>query len=61
MAKEHVEKVGVMIRLNVEAHIALKVIAAKERRTLSSITAEALNDFLEKRGEKTRVIDFSKS
>jgi predicted transcriptional regulator len=61
MAKKPVDKVGVVIRLNVDAHIALKVIAAKERRTLSSIAAEALNDFLKKKGESALVIDFSKS
>ena len=56
-APDDEEKVGLLLRLNVEGHTALKVMAAKERRTLSSLAVEALNDLLKKRGEKARIVD----
>jgi len=59
-APDDEEKVGLLLRLNVEGHTALKVMAAKERRTLSSLAVEALNDLLKKRGEKARIVDWTK-
>ena len=55
-----VRKKGMLLRINADAHKALKLIALEDERTLSSVAAEALNDFLKKRGKKVRVIDFSK-
>ena len=55
-----VEKVGLIFRLNVEAHTALKVLAAKQRRTLSAIAVDAFNDYLEKHGEPRLAMHFSK-
>ena len=58
--KKPIKKKGVLLRINADAHKALKMIAVEDERTLSSIGVEALNDFLKKRGKKVRVIDFSK-
>lgn len=58
--KKPIKKKGMILRINADAHKALKMIAVEDERTLSSIGVEALNDFLKKRGKKVRVIDFSK-
>ena len=58
--KKPIKKRGMLLRINADAHKALKMIAVEDERTLSSIGVEALNDFLKKRGKKVRVIDFSK-
>ena len=55
-----VKKKGMLLRINADAHKALKMIAVEDERTLSSVAVEALNDFLKKRKKKIRVTDFSK-
>lgn len=45
-----------LLRLNVDGHATLKVMAAKERRTLSSLAVKALNDLLKIGARKPRLL-----
>jgi hypothetical protein len=42
----------ILLRVNPEAHKALKHLATDDDRTVTSLMIEALNDYLEKRGQK---------